>query len=74
MARCESVATLPFLGTVDLASKPEGLEDISDAVAVATGNLGLMPGQAFQARVLQLTELNRSHRMVSDDSFVVSNW
>ena len=62
--KCESTASTPFLGTVDLASKPDGLESISDAVAVATSNLGLMPGQAFQARVLQLTELNRSHKTV----------
>jgi len=30
----------------------ESVESIDDAIAVATANLGLLPGVAFQARVL----------------------
>ena len=40
------------------------LDDIEDAIAVATTNLGLMPGVAFQARVLQLAHLNVAHKTV----------
>ena len=41
------------------------LEDIHDAIAVATGDLGLLPGVAFQARVAQLAQLNSAHQTVS---------
>ena len=41
------------------------LEDIQDAIAVATGDLGLLPGVAFQARVAQLAQLNSAHQTVS---------
>jgi len=41
------------------------LEDIQDAIAVATGDLGLLPGVAFQARVAQLAQLNAAHQTVS---------
>ncbi|XP_023931015.1 dynein beta chain, ciliary-like [Lingula anatina] len=40
------------------------LEDINDAIAVATGDLGLMPGTAFQARVVQLSHLNTAHQTI----------
>ena len=45
------------------------LEDIHDAIAVATGDLGLLPGVAFQARVAQLAQLNSAHQTVSSFSF-----
>lgn len=41
------------------------IEDIDDAIAVATTKLSLMPGTAFQARVSQLAQLNVAHRTVS---------
>ena len=40
------------------------LENIVDAIAVATGDLGLLPGTAFQARVVQLAQLNSAHQTV----------
>ncbi|XP_052258855.1 uncharacterized protein LOC127863384 isoform X2 [Dreissena polymorpha] len=40
------------------------LEDIQDAIAVATGDLGLLPGVAFQARVAQLAQLNSAHQTI----------
>ena len=43
----------------------EVIEDIGDAIAVATSNLGLIPGTAFQARVMMLAELNIAHKTVS---------
>jgi len=41
------------------------LEDMQDAIAVATGDLGLLPGVAFEARVAQLAQLNSAHQTVS---------
>ena len=35
--------------------KPQVLEDINDAIAVATTDLGLLPGIAFQVRYYTLT-------------------
>jgi dynein heavy chain len=40
------------------------LDDIDDAIAIATAGLGLMPGAAFQARVSQLAQLNIVHKTV----------
>ena len=40
------------------------LENIEDAIAVATTNLGLISGVAFQARVVQLAQLNVAHKTV----------
>lgn len=40
------------------------LEDMHDAIAVATGDLGLLPGVAFQGRVAQLANLNAAHQTV----------
>lgn len=48
-----------------MSRQHEALEDIEDSIAVATGNLGLLPGVAFQARVLQLAHLSNAHRAVS---------
>ena len=45
------------------------LEDIHDAIAVATGDLGLLPGVAFQARVAQLAQLNSAHQTVSSGPY-----
>ena len=45
------------------------IDDIDDAIAVATGNIGMMPGVAFQARVSQLAQLNTAHRTVSWEGF-----
>ena len=41
------------------------VDDIEDAIAIATGKLGLLPGVTFQARVSQLAQLNVAHRTVS---------
>lgn len=38
---------------------------MQSAIKVATGKLGLQPGAAFQARVTQLAELVKAHKMVS---------
>ncbi len=40
------------------------LEEMEDAIAVATTNLGLVPGVAFQARVMQLAQLSTAHKTV----------
>ena len=45
------------------------LEDMHDAIAVATGDLGLLPGVAFQGRVAQLAQLNAAHQTVKIQSF-----
>ena len=45
------------------------LEDMHDAIAVATGDLGLLPGVAFQGRVAQLAQLNAAHQTVNIQSF-----
>lgn len=47
------------------AQEHEALDEISDAIAVATANLGLMPGVSFQARVAQLAHLSTAHKAVS---------
>lgn len=54
-----------FSTVLDNAGK-QVLEDIQDAIAVATADLALLPGAAFQARVLQLAQLNCIHQTVSD--------
>lgn len=60
---------VPLLTTSGMhGGDPQVLEDIDDAIAVATGNLGLMPGSSFQARVSQLAELNMAHKTVSKAS------
>ncbi|KAK6172547.1 hypothetical protein SNE40_016179 [Patella caerulea] len=40
------------------------LEDIQDAIAVATADLGLLPGSSFQSRVVQLAHLNLAHKTI----------
>ncbi|XP_053409232.1 uncharacterized protein LOC123561373 isoform X4 [Mercenaria mercenaria] len=45
-------------------NQKQTLEDIQDAIAVATGDLGLLPGVAFQARVAQLAQLNAAHQTI----------
>ncbi|XP_052060514.1 uncharacterized protein LOC127700861 isoform X4 [Mytilus californianus] len=40
------------------------IEDMQDAIAIATGELNLLPGVAFQARVAQLSQLNASHQTI----------
>lgn len=42
------------------------IEDMQDAIAIATGELNLLPGVAFQARVAQLSQLNAAHQTVSN--------
>ena len=44
---------------------PQHIDDMDDAIAVATGKLCLMPGMAFQARVSQMSQLNVAHKTVS---------
>ena len=41
------------------------LDDMQSAIKVATCKLGLQPGAAFQARVAQLAELVKAHKLVS---------
>lgn len=41
------------------------LSDMQSAIKVATCKLGLQPGAAFQARVAQLAELVKAHKLVS---------
>lgn len=53
-----------FSTILDNAGK-QVLENMQDAIAVATGDLGLLPGAAFQARVMQLAQLNSAHQSVS---------
>ena len=48
------------------------LENMQDAIAVATGDLGLLPGAAFQARVMQLAQLNAAHQTVSQINISIS--
>ena len=50
---------------VDPQGHRQVLEDMQDAIAVATGDLGLLPGVAFQGRVAQLAQLNAAHQTVS---------
>ncbi|XP_055866060.1 uncharacterized protein LOC106055129 isoform X2 [Biomphalaria glabrata] len=58
------------VGTVDKFSpipnieNKQVLEDINEAIAVATADLGLLPGTAFQARVMQLAHLNAVHQSI----------
>ena len=40
------------------------LDDMESAIKVATGKLGLQPGAAFQARVAQLAEIVKAHKLV----------
>ena len=51
-----------FLSGMD---EEQRLEDMDDAIAIATSNLGLVAGTAFQARVAQLAMLNTAHKTVS---------
>ena len=37
---------------------------MQSAIKVATGKLGLQPGAAFQARVAQLAEIVKAHKLV----------
>ena len=53
-----------FVSSMDKDGQ-EHLDDIADAIAVATSKIGLMPGCAFQGRVMQLAQLNTAHRTVS---------
>ncbi|XP_078672103.1 uncharacterized protein LOC144911712 isoform X1 [Branchiostoma floridae x Branchiostoma belcheri] len=41
--------------------KPGPLDDMAAAITVATNELGLMPGTAFQARVAQLAQMANTH-------------
>ncbi|XP_022099208.1 dynein beta chain, ciliary-like [Acanthaster planci] len=63
------VSTHPASTTAQLVSPAGGqdkqpLDDIHSAIAVATSELGLLPGTAFQARVAQLAQLTDSHQTV----------
>ena len=40
------------------------LDDMQSAIKVGTCKLGLQPGAAFQARVAQLAELVKAHKLV----------
>lgn len=44
--------------------KVKALDDLQSAIKVATCKLGLQPGAAFQARVAQLAELVKAHKLV----------
>ena len=58
-------ASKEHFGTVLDQIGKQVLESMQDAIAVATGDLGLLPGAAFQARVMQLAQLNAAHQTVS---------
>ena len=49
---------------ITIASVISVLSDMQSAIKVATGKLGLQPGAAFQARVAQLAELVKAHKLV----------
>ena len=49
----------------DGSGEQQPLEDVQSAIAVATNELGLLPGVAFQARVSQLAQLTDTHQTVS---------
>ncbi|XP_069115919.1 uncharacterized protein [Argopecten irradians] len=53
-----------FQPVTDPNAPNQVLEDMHDAIAVATGELGLLPGVAFQSRVAQLSQLNAAHQAV----------
>ena len=57
-------SSLDHKGSMYTATKLN-VDDIEDAIAIATGKLGLLPGVTFQARVSQLAQLNVAHRTVS---------
>ena len=50
---------------ITIVSVVSVLSDMQSAIKVATGKLGLQPGAAFQARVAQLAELVKAHKLVS---------
>lgn len=51
--------------SITIVSVISVLSDMQSAIKVATGKLGLQPGAAFQARVAQLAELVKAHKLVS---------
>lgn len=53
-----------FSSTLDI-SGGQVLEDLNDAIAAAITDLGLLHGDAFQARVMQLSQLSAIHQSVS---------
>ncbi|XP_071095883.1 uncharacterized protein [Haliotis cracherodii] len=52
-----------FSALLDQDAK-EVMDNMQDAIAVATEDLGLLPGAAFQARVVQLAQLNDAHQTI----------
>ncbi|CAH1797693.1 unnamed protein product [Owenia fusiformis] len=58
-----SAAPTRFSALLDQTNK-QVLEELEDAIAIATSNLGLLPGTAFQARVAQLAQLNTAHQTI----------
>lgn len=57
---------------ITIVSVVSVLSDMQSAIKVATGKLGLQPGAAFQARVAQLAELVKAHKLVSFISVKIS--
>ncbi|XP_076457719.1 uncharacterized protein LOC143291635 isoform X3 [Babylonia areolata] len=57
-------ASKEHFGTVLDQIGKQVLDNMQDAIAVATGDLGLLPGAAFQARVMQLAQLNAAHQTI----------
>ncbi|XP_064650622.1 uncharacterized protein LOC135502065 isoform X3 [Lineus longissimus] len=62
------VVSLPLgpetFGTPPEEQQKQELENIEDAIALATHDLGLLPGAAFQSRVAQLSQLNVAHQTI----------
>ena len=58
--------TSPFTDHFDSVAKDshDVIEGMEDAIALATSDLGLLPGVVFQARVLQLAHLALAHKTV----------
>ena len=55
-------STQNYLPTAGGEKQP--LEDMNSAIAVATHELGLLPGSSFQARIAQLALLMNTHQTV----------
>lgn len=60
-----AIAGVEYFKAISDDSSKQVLDNMEDAIAVATTDLGLLPGVAFQARVTQLSQLCMAHKSVS---------
>ncbi|XP_066025345.1 uncharacterized protein [Pocillopora verrucosa] len=63
VSNLEEIPVLSKTGELGV-NNAEVLSDMQSAIKVATSKLGLQPGAAFQARVAQLAELVKAHKLV----------